>query len=82
MSKKNNFVPNTGGGTNIVGLIIMAFVAIVVVFQLVPTLVSSNSTVQASSAQSITKLAANMGEWLLPLGAIVLGGWLLLKRIR
>ena len=71
-----------GGGTGVIGLVILAFVAIVVVFALVPTLVTSNSTVQASSAQSITKLAANMGEWLLPLGAVVLSGWMLLKRIK
>lgn len=54
---------------NAVELLILVFVAIVVIYQLIPQISNSNSTVQASgNVTTMGKFAAGLGEWLFPLG--------------
>jgi hypothetical protein len=63
-----------------VQMIIMIFIAIVILYQLIPQLSSSNATVQASAnATAMAKFAAGLGEWMFPLLGIIAVVFLLFK---
>jgi type II secretory pathway component PulF len=58
----------------------MIFIAIVILYQLIPQLSSSNATVQASAnATAMAKFAAGLGEWMFPLLGIIAVVFLLFK---
>lgn len=60
--------------------IVMVFVAIVIIYQLIPEIGSSNAVVQASTnASSMAKFAAGLGEWMFPLLGIIAVVFLLFK---
>jgi hypothetical protein len=60
--------------------IIMIFIAIVILYQLIPQIGSSNAVVQASTnASSMAKFAAGLGEWMFPLLGIIAVVLLLFK---
>lgn len=70
---------NEHGGVNI-QTIIMIFIAIVIIYQLIPVIGSSNVVVQASTnASSMSKFAAGLGEWMFPLLGIIAVVFLLFK---
>lgn len=69
---------NTGNATQV---LILIFVAIVVIYQLIPQISGANSTVQNSTnVTSMGKFAAGLGEWLFPLLGIIAIVFLLFKR--
>lgn len=52
--------------------ILMAFVILMVIFQLIPEFVDANTLIQADTdASALTKLAGNLAEWGLPVGATI-----------
>jgi hypothetical protein len=52
--------------------IIMVFIAIVIIYQLIPTLSADNQTVQSSAnVSTMGKFAAGLGEWMFPLLGII-----------
>lgn len=60
--------------------IIMIFIAIVILYQLIPQISSSNATVQASvNSSAMAKFAAGLGEWMFPLLGIIAVVFLLFK---
>jgi hypothetical protein len=68
------------GGVSI-ETIIMIFVAIIILYQLIPQISNANSMVQASTnATTMAKFAAGLGEWMFPLLGIVAVVFLLFKR--
>lgn len=70
------------GGTGVIVTILLAFVAILVVLNLVAPLVDADAINQADTdAHDITKLASGMGQWLLPLAAVIAGAMLVFRKI-
>jgi len=68
-------------GVGKVESIIMIFIAIVIIYQLIPNISSSNTTVQNTANVSImAKFAAGLGEWMFPLLGIVAVVFLLFTR--
>lgn len=60
--------------------IIMIFIAIVIIYQLIPNIGNSNVEVQASeNASAMAKFAAGLGEWMFPLLGIIAVVFLLFK---
>lgn len=60
--------------------IIMIFIAIVIIYQLIPQISSDNQTVQNSAnASSMAKFSAALGEWMFPLLGIIAVVFLLFK---
>jgi len=60
--------------------IIMIFIAIVIIYQLIPQIGSGNTTVQASANSSaMAKFSAGLGEWMFPLLGIIAVVFLLFK---
>ncbi len=60
------------GNMGLLMAVVMAFVAVYVVYYMVPELITANQVVQTDeNASDMTKMAANLGEWLMPIGGIV-----------
>lgn len=60
--------------------IIMIFIAIVIIYQLIPNISNDNQVVQASAnASAMAKFSAGLGEWMFPLLGIVAVVFLLFK---
>lgn len=67
------------GSVNVQG-IIMIFIAIVIIYQLIPNISSSNVDVQNSAnASTMAKFAAGLGEWMFPLLGIIAVVFLLFR---
>lgn len=67
------------GGVN-VQAIIMIFIAIVIIYQLIPNISGANQMVQSSAnASTMAKFAAGLGEWMFPLLGVVAVVFLLFK---
>ena len=67
--------------SNAVEILILIFVAIIVIYQLIPFISNSNTTVQGSAnVSSMGKFAAGLGEWLFPLLGIVAICFLLFRQ--
>jgi hypothetical protein len=60
--------------------IIMIFIAIVILYQLIPQISSSNTTVQnATNVSAMAKFSAGLGEWMFPLLGIIAVVFLLFR---
>ncbi|MCP4608956.1 MAG: hypothetical protein GY845_09615 [Planctomycetes bacterium] len=60
------------GGMGLLTAVVMGFVAAYVVYYMVPDLITANQVIQTDvNASDMTKMAANLGEWLLPIGGII-----------
>jgi type II secretory pathway component PulF len=58
----------------------MIFIAIVILYQLIPQISSSNTVVQASTnASAMAKFSAGLGEWMFPLLGIIAVVFLLFR---
>ncbi|MDD5093701.1 MAG: hypothetical protein PHV74_04875 [Dehalococcoidia bacterium] len=67
----------------IIGSVLLAFIAVVIIMNLIPSLVDTNAVVQADAdASELTKMASSMGEWMLPLGGIVAAGFLVFRQVK
>lgn len=66
-----------------VEMLILIFIAIVVIYQLIPQISGSNVTVQSSAnVSTMGKFAAGLGEWMFPLLGVVAVVFLLFQRGR
>jgi hypothetical protein len=75
-----NLAGKNEAGALSIQTIIMIFIAIVILYQLIPQISSSNTTVQASTnASDMAKFAAGLGEWMFPLLGIIAVVFLLFK---
>lgn len=64
-----------------VDTIIYVFIAIVIVYQLIPTISGQNTTVQNSAnVSAMGKFAAGLGEWLFPLFGLLALVFMLWKK--
>jgi hypothetical protein len=71
----------TLGAGNAVEVLILIFVAIIVIYQLIPQVSTSNVAVQASeNVTDMGKFAAGLGEWLFPLLGIIAIVFLLFRK--
>lgn len=70
------------GAVNIESIILI-FIAIIIIYKLIPNLSSSNAEVQASeNASAMAKFSAGLGEWMFPLLGIVAVVFLLFRHRR
>ncbi len=69
------------GTGNAVEVLILIFIAIIVLYQLIPTVSDQNQTVQDSTnVTAMGKFGAGLGEWLFPLLGVIAIVFLLIKK--